>query len=94
MNPDALFSATQPIPFHALSATAEIRLGAANHAQGRQRAPCYEAPVVWPDGAGSDVVFLYARNQPVGAVQSDPPAQSLDADFDRADGLLCPFWQH
>ena len=29
MNPDALLSAAQPIPFHALSATAAIGLGAA-----------------------------------------------------------------
>ena len=83
-------------PFPCFECHSRDRVGgrSADYAQGRQHAPLDGAPMVGPDDAGGDVVFLHSRNQPLGAVQSDPPAQSLDADFDRADGLLCPRWQH
>jgi hypothetical protein len=95
LNPDALFSATQPIPFHALSAVAAVGLGAAQLTMRKGGSVHRLMGRLWLGLmalVATSSFFIHEIN--VGTVQSDSPAQSVDADFDRADDLFCPLWQH
>ena len=65
MNLDPLFS-VNPFPCFECHSRERVGVRSADYAQGKQHAPLDGAPIVGPDSACGDVVFLHSRNQPVG----------------------------